>query len=434
MKTLYFECQMGAAGDMMMAALLELHPNPDEFLRKLNALGVPGVEISRKAVLRSGIKGTSITVRIHGAEEETDHDHHDHGHDHTHHSHDHDHTHHSHDHSHSVSFGMMEVADLLNRLSLPDAVKANALAVYQCIGEAEAAVHGVPVQQIHFHEVGQMDAIADIVGVCWLMEELQPTRIVASPVKVGSGQVKTAHGILPVPAPATAVLLQGVPCYAGEFQGELCTPTGAALLKHFAEAFSPMPVMTVSAIGYGMGKKEFPAVNCLRAFLGEEIALNTDETVAVSGHTAITPNDEVVELNCNLDDMTPEAIGFVTELLLSEGALDAFIIPIQMKKNRPAHLLVCLCEPGQEGDFSRFILSHTTTRGVRQATCSRYVLSAETLEIDTPYGLLRVKKSAGYGITKMKPEYADVARYAKEHHVPFDEVYRAALFAIEKIR
>ena len=298
MKTLYFECNMGAAGDMLMAALLELHPSPADFIKRLNEIGIPNTIVSAETSVKCGIKGTHVSVKINGKEELTaavhdfmhsknlEHPHHEHTHshndshsyDHGHshgdgHSHDDEHTHehgHSHGNGHSHSHnGLGEIEHIVSHLNISDKVKANVVAVYKLIAHAESHAHGVPVTEIHFHEVGNLDAIADIVGVCMLMEELAPEKILASPIHVGSGMVRCAHGILPVPAPATAHILQGVPVYGGSVRSELCTPTGAAILKHFATEFGPMSVLKIEKCGYGMGKKDFEQANCVRAFLGD---------------------------------------------------------------------------------------------------------------------------------------------------------------------
>lgn len=292
MKTIYLECNMGAAGDMLAAALLELHPDPQEFLARFNALGIPGVEVTREEAVKCGITGTHLHVRVYGEEEEStnvhshEHDHvhahekhgHEHPHAHGERDHDHPHAHGEHDHVHAHGHGghhhhagMQEIENILGGLDVPQAVKQDAMAVYRLIAQAESKAHGRPVEQVHFHEVGSMDAVADVMLVCMLLHELAPEQVLVSPVHVGSGQVKCAHGILPVPAPATAFILKGVPIYGGSIRGELCTPTGAALLKHFASAFGSMPLMRVDAIGYGMGKKDFEAANCVRANLGDTL-------------------------------------------------------------------------------------------------------------------------------------------------------------------
>ena len=290
MKTLYIECNMGVAGDMLMAALLEVCPDPEAFVEKLNDLQLPKVTYKSEKTVKCGVTGTSMSVLIDGKEEESRdvHTHHHeyadlnvhcHGH-HDVHSHyyehaeseEHDHEHHSeHSHHHGSHTSMDEITAMIKNLHLPDRVKQDAIAVYQLIAEAEGHVHDKPVEAIHFHEVGTMDAVADVVGVCYLLHELAPEQIITSPIHVGTGQVHCAHGILPVPAPATAYLLRGVPIYSGEIYGELCTPTGAALLKYFSTRFGSMPVMNVDKIGYGMGKKDFEAANCVRVMLGERL-------------------------------------------------------------------------------------------------------------------------------------------------------------------
>ncbi len=263
MRMLYIDCGMGAAGDMLTAALLELMPDPEETLRELNALGIPGVVFSMEKSVKCGINGTHMVVKVHNAEEDEQlhHDHHD--------SHHHDRHHEHHGHHHHSS--LHDIEHIFSHLALPEEVKQDALTVYRLIAQAESHAHGVPVSEIHFHEVGTMDAIADVTAVCLLLHKLRPECIVASPVHVGSGTVRCAHGILPVPAPATAFLLKDVPIYGGSIPSELCTPTGAALLKHFVTEFGNMPVMRVSQIGYGMGKKDFERANCVRILLGERM-------------------------------------------------------------------------------------------------------------------------------------------------------------------
>jgi uncharacterized protein (TIGR00299 family) protein len=407
MKTLYIECAMGAAGDMLMAALVELLPEPGRMIDRLNGLGIPGTYVQRQAAVKCGITGTHISVTVKGEEEESL-DAHDHSPEQDHHhdeaaSHDHDHTH-----EHA---GMGDITQLISGLPVSQAVKTNALDVYNLLAEAEAHVHGRPVEQVHFHEVGTMDAVADIVGVCLLMEELAPDRVVVSPIHVGSGQVRCAHGILPVPAPATAYLLRGIPTYGGSIRGELCTPTGAAILKHFANEFGSMPVMRVQSIGYGMGKKDFEAANCVRAMLG-------------TADDPFGPNGEIVQLSCNLDDMTGEAMGYAQQLLLDRGALDVFTVPIPMKKFRPAYMLVCLCKPQDANQLAQAMLKHTTTFGVRSEVLKRYMLDRHMDTVKTPWGPVRRKTGEGYGTRKCKYEYDDAAAIASRHNLSMNEVYR----------
>ena len=397
MRTLYFDCPMGAAGDMLTAALFELLPDREAALAGLNALGIPGVVYRAEPSEKCGIRGTHMTVTVDGAEEDA----HLHGHG----EHPHAEAGQSGEHHHHHS-GIHEISHILEGLPVSDWVRENALAVYRRIAEAESHAHGVPVTEIHFHEVGTMDAVADVVGFCFLLEKLAPDRVLASPVHVGSGQVRCAHGILPVPAPATAFILRDVPIYGGEIRGELCTPTGAALLKQFAQSFGPMPMLKTRAVGYGMGKKDFPAANCVRAFWGE------------SEGTAGT----VCELTCNLDDMTPEAVGFAMSALLDAGALDVWTTAIGMKKNRPGVQLSILCKPEDRETFVRLLFRHTTTLGVRENVQPRCTLSRRTETVETAFGPMTKKISSGFGVTREKYEYEDLAAAARTCGLSLDEV------------
>lgn len=405
MKTLYLDCGMGAAGDMLTAALLELLPEPKAFLQELNALGIPGVVTTAVRTEKCGICGTQLSVTVNGAEEESE----DVPLAHTHacsHVHEHDHEHeHAHEHPHSHT-GIADIRARIAALPVPQRVRDNILAVYGRLAAAESEAHGRPVDQIHFHEVGTMDAIADVTAVCLLMNRLAPDEVVVSPIHVGSGQVRCAHGILPVPAPATAFILRDVPIYGGTVQGELCTPTGAALLRHFATRFGAMPPMRVQAIGYGMGKKDFEAANCVRAMLGE------------SG----SAGDTVTELSCNVDDMTGEAVGFALEELLAAGALEAFTVPVGMKKSRPGVMLCVLCREQDSERIAGLMLRHTTSIGVRAHSCRRYVLTRRIETVQTPYGEVRRKLSEGYGASRVKYEYDDLAHIARETGRTLDEV------------
>ncbi|WP_330366899.1 nickel pincer cofactor biosynthesis protein LarC [Butyrivibrio sp. WCD3002] len=385
MKTLYVECKMGVAGDMLSAALLELCDDRDEILKELSELGIPGVTFELTKNEKCGIMGSHLEVKVNGEEEVSEDVEHEHSHEHEH--------HHGHHHTH-----LKDIEEIVNSLKMDDAVKQDVINVYKLIAEAESSVHGVNVNEIHFHEVGNMDAIADISAVCLVMSRLNVDNIVVSPIHVGSGQVKCAHGILPVPAPATAYLLRGIPSYSGDIKGELCTPTGAALVKYFASSFGNQPVMSISKIGYGMGKKDFPQANTVRVMLGED----TDMM------------DSVTELICNLDDMTPEEIGFATERLMEEGALDVFTTSIGMKKNRPGVMLTVLCRDNAKDEFVKLIFKYTTTIGIRESICRRYVLDRVEKTITTPDGDIRVKEVSGYGVSRQKKEYEDLARIARE--------------------
>jgi uncharacterized protein (TIGR00299 family) protein len=422
---------MGAAGDMLMAALYELIEDKEAFISKMNALGL--AEVAAEESFKCGIKGTHMRIRIDGVEEADlmDHEHrrhhahehehhhaHEHAHEH-HYEHDDEHEHHHVEHSHS---GLSDITELINSLTIPDTVKANAIDVYRLIAEAESLAHGRPISDIHFHEVGTKDAVADIVGVCVLMELLSPDEIVVSPINLGSGFVNCAHGLLPVPAPATAHILHGVPTHGSGFNGELCTPTGAALLKHFATTYNHMPNINLLKIGYGMGKKDFKAANCVRAFLGEGNNLFDAYSKSQSA------DDQIAELVCNLDDCSGERIGFCAQLLLEAGALDAFTTPIYMKKYRPATLLTCLCETNRADYFAKLMLKHTTTFGIRKSICDRYVLSREYKTVSTKYGNIRVKSSGD----KFKPEYDDCVSATREYNVTLDEIQREINWVMQK--
>ena len=423
MKTIYLDCSMGAAGDMLTAALLELHAQPEAVLDTLNRAFDGKAVLSVRKDQKCGISGSHVTVTIDGqveGEEQT-HPHgqnHAHGHDDNcphHHEHGHEHVHSScsanendgfHIHQHHRHTSITEVREFISSLDLEEDVIRNALAVYDLIAAAEAHVHGHPMENIHFHEVGSLDAMADVVSVCYLMHELAPDQIIASPVHVGSGTVRCAHGVLPVPAPATQELLKGIPIYTGDILGELCTPTGAALLKHFVTRFGSMPPMRVSRIGYGTGFKDFSRANVIRVLLGE----------------AEAEAEKILELACNIDDMTAEELAFAQERLFAAGALDVYFTNIGMKKSRPGIMLTCMCRAEQRDDLLACLFRHTTSLGIREYTCSRYTLSRTFEARETPYGSVRVKRSHGYGSAQEKPEYEDLKKIAEEQNLSLREV------------
>lgn len=461
MKLLYLDCGMGAAGDMLGAALAELLPDDtrDAFASELNAAGIPGVHVSLDPSVKCGITGTHLTVTVNGTEEKEGG--HSHSHDHSHHDHQHDHSHehsHSHDHHHDHSHrSLHDIHHIIDDLKLPEAVRTDILAVYRLIAEAESKAHDKPVSEIHFHEVGTMDAIADIASVCLLLHKLAPDQIIASPIHVGSGQVKCAHGILPVPAPATAYILKDIPIYSGSIQGELCTPTGAALLKHFVTRFDQMPLMTPASTGYGMGTKDFPAANCVRAILGESFAENQP---AILGESFAENQPETIcELSCNVDDMTGEDIAFAIETFLQNGALDAFTVPCTMKKGRPGVLVTVLCKDPDQKQMTKLILQHTTTLGVRSTIKKRWALSRTESETVIPDDVLanvtapdmpaeskaqelkttgndrtiRSKTSTGFGITRNKYEHDDLEKIARTYGLTLAQV-RALLADLHQPR
>ena len=410
MKTIYFDLGMGAAGDMLTAALLELHPDPGNALDRLNRVFGGKAVISAQREQKNGIAGTHVTVNIGGKVEEEKNAA---GQEHTAGTEQGDHAHHHHHHHTSVS----EVRDFISGLDLPERVIRDGLEVYDLIAEAEAHVHGRSMENIHFHEVGTLDAMADVVSVCFLIRELAPDRICASPVHVGSGTVHCAHGELPVPAPATLELLKGIPFYSGEIRGELCTPTGAALLRHFVTEFGQMPVFRVSGIGYGIGTRDFPRANALRVLLGETEG----------------KREQILELSCNIDDMTAEELAFAQERLLNAGALDVTFTDIGMKKSRPGVMLTCMCRTEQRDEMLRCMFQHTTSLGIREYVCNRYTLDRCITVRETAYGPVRVKRAEGYGAVREKPEFEDLRSIAETHQLSLRQVAAALREAAEAV-
>lgn len=379
MKILYIECSMGVAGDMLMGALYELLNDEDrkKFTDKMNSLGIEGLHVEAVPSVKCGINGTHMNVTIDGHEELESH-------------------HAEHHHHHGAS--MHDIRHVIDAAGISENVKKNAVEVYECIAQAESRVHGKSADEIHFHEVGSKDAMADVIGCCMLIDIIGADRIVVSPVTTGFGNVRCAHGILPVPAPATALILNDVPLRAGSIEGELCTPTGAALVKHYADEFGNMPQMTVSRIGYGMGTKDFAAANCVRVFVGIR-ATRTAKTI--------------VQLCCNIDDMTAEELGYAAELLMDEGALDVYTTAIGMKKSRPATLLTVMCREEDRERIAGLIFRNTTTLGMRVYHCERMILERSEKTLHTEFGDVRCKEASGYGVVRSKLEYDDVRRLAK---------------------
>ncbi len=379
MKILYIECSMGVAGDMLMGALYELLNDEDrkKFTDKMNSLGIEGLHVEAVPSVKCGINGTHMNVTIDGHEELESH-------------------HSEHHHHHGAS--MHDIRHVIDAAGISENVKKNAVEVYECIAQAESRVHGKSADEIHFHEVGSKDAMADVIGCCMLIDIIGADRIVVSPVTTGFGNVRCAHGILPVPAPATALMLNDVPLRAGSIEGELCTPTGAALVKHYADEFGNMPQMTVSRIGYGMGTKDFAAANCVRVFVGIQ-ATRTAKTI--------------VQLCCNIDDMTAEELGYAAELLMDEGALDVYTTAIGMKKSRPGTLFTVMCREEDRERIAGLIFRNTTTLGMREYHCERMILERSEKTLHTEFGDVRCKEASGYGVVRSKLEYDDVRRLAK---------------------
>jgi uncharacterized protein (TIGR00299 family) protein len=395
MKTLYLECCTGAAGDMLTAALYELLKDNDKkcFLKQINSLGLNDISVTARPIEKNSINGTKIYVKIFKEEEHEKNFHHI--------------GNNLHKHNHT---NLKTIETVISRLKASKKVKDNAINIYNIIAKGEAKAHGKPVEQIHFHEVGEIDAIIDIVSICLLIDKLSPQKIISSPINIGKGHIHCAHGLLQVPAPATAHILRNIPIYTNEIDGELCTPTGAAILKYFSNSFGQMPAMRIKKIGYGMGARETEMPNCVRAFLGE------------SGKDADTANNVAAQLQCNLDDMTGESLSFVFDLLFKKGALDVFYTSVQMKKNRPGILLTCICDIEKAYFFAKLIFEYTSTFGVRKTICKRYILNRKISVQKTPYGNIRIKTGEGFGIKKSKPEFEDISKIAHLKNKAFEEV------------
>ena len=424
MRILYLDCGMGAAGDMLAGALVSLLSKEEQesFIKMINNIGVDGVKVSLSDDAKCGITGKHFKVEIDGVEEHS-HDVHEHEHHHEHeqeHGHHHEHgdghndnDNHGH-HHHGTDPFPKELETVAEELDCPNDIQK----VYELLAEAEAKVHGKDVSEIHFHEVGMKDALIDIASVVYLMNKLKVDKVVVSPVNVGFGKVKCAHGILPVPAPATAELVKGIPTYAGRFEGELLTPTGAALLKYYADEFSYQPLMNVIKCGYGTGNKNFESANVVKAVLGEV----TDELIS----------ENVIELNCNVDDMSAEDMAYATKALIENGAKDAFVTPVIMKKGRSGMLLTVLCSAIDKERFVSLIFKHTSTIGIRVKETERIILNRHEETVHTKLGDVRVKYSEGYGVKREKPEFEDLRKLAEENNISvaearkiFYDIYKA---------
>lgn len=377
---LYFECNMGAAGDMLASSLVSLFDEKEKIVEELNSLALPHTVITYGEKEQCGIKGVHLSIVINGEEETPE-------------------TRHHHHHHHGRTLD--EIHEIIKSLNVSEKVKADIIGVYDIAARAEGEAHGKPAGEVHFHELGMLDAIADITITAYLLDKLSAEKIIVSPINVGNGSVKCAHGVMPVPAPATANILLGVPYYKSEISTELCTPTGAAILKYFADEFTEKPDITAVKIGTGCGTKELDRANILRVFAFED-------------------NSAVTELSCNIDDMTGEEAAFAAERMMAEGALDCFISPIIMKKGRPAYMFTVLCSNADEKKFASLIFKHTTTIGIRKYTPSRYTLKRELIESS---GVI-VKRSEGYGTEREKTEYEDIKALALKEDISIFEARR----------
>ena len=398
MKVLYFDCFSGAAGDMVLGSLIDAGVPLEEVRRALGSLAIEPEMVWTDRVVRTGISATKFCVR---GEDGGDHHHHPHRH-------------------------LKGVYTLIDGSALSASGKSRAKALFERLGEAEAAIHGTTMEKVHLHEVGALDSIIDIVGSVFALEWLGADEIVSSPLNVGSGTVKVAHGLYPVPAPATMRLLEGVPVYAGEQKAELVTPTGALIVSSYAKSYGPIPPMKVQKIGYGAGTRDFgDAPNVLRVLIGE-----ADTAGGPKGPPYTAAITDVVVIECEIDDMNPQIFGVLMDRLLAEGALDVFYTAVQMKKNRPGTLLTIIAPPDRREHLTSLVFSETTTIGVRYREMARECLERETLTVDTPLGVLRVKVARRNGrVLNASPEFDDCARVARERGVPLKDVQAAALKA-----
>jgi uncharacterized protein (TIGR00299 family) protein len=420
-RVLYFDCFSGAAGDMVLGALIDAGVPFEEVRRALGSLAVDGDAVSVERVLRAGVSATKFHVR-------GEHVPHDHAHDHEH-GHDHDHGHEAHSHPRTVApshhetvhhhshRSLKEIERLIDGSALSGAGKGRAKELFGRLAEAEAAIHDMPIEKVHLHEVGALDSIVDIVGSVFALELLGISRFVASPLNVGGGSIRSAHGLYPVPAPATARLLTGAPIYSGPQQAELVTPTGALLVTGYASTYGPVPAMRLETIGYGAGTRDFKDTpNVLRVLIG-------DTASDAQSHS-------VVVLEAEIDDMNPQIFGVVMDRLLAAGALDVFYTAIQMKKNRPGTLLTVVAAPDARERLSGIIFRESTTIGIRHREMVRECLDRETVTVTTPAGDVRMKVARRDGeLFNASPEFDDLARLAAESGRPVKEIQAAAMKA-----
>ncbi len=443
MRIAYLECFSGMSGDMFLGALIDAGVSPRLLEDAVAALDVGArLEISR--VVRSGISATKVDVWVDGEKDlpreeywankdvarapspaKTEHAHGQHHHsDEHHHEHEHDAKHeparagapapHSHEHGR----GLSEIREIIGKASISDSARKIAIAIFDALGTAEAKIHATSIGRVHFHEVGAVDAMVDIVCASVGAEALGVDEIICSPLNVGGGSVDCAHGTFPVPAPATVELLKNAPVYSTGIQAELVTPTGAAIVKTLAARFAAFPEMKIEKSGYGAGSRDLPGIpNVVRLTLGE----------AKSALAAKTTSETITVLEANLDDLNPQVFGYVMDRLLEDGALDAFAMPVQMKKNRPGTLLTVLCKPEDADKLSQLIFTETTTLGVRRRDERRQTLARRWENVTTPWGEVRIKIASMNGtVTNCAPEYEDCRRIAAEHHVPLKTVIQEA--------
>ena len=411
MKILYYDCFAGISGDMHLGAMIDAGVDPEHLLNELKKLPLDGYKVKITRDQRKSIEGTRVDIIVEGG-----HVHHHHHNDDHHHGHDHDHNHHHHHHHeehphHHEHRNLADIKKIISESGLPEETKTRAMKMFLLIAEAEAKIHGVSVDEIHFHEVGAVDSIVDITGAAICLEYLKPDRILSSTIELGSGMVKCAHGLMPVPAPATAEILKNIPVKIGSTPHEATTPTGAAILAANVDEFTDQMNFKPEKTAYGIGQRDTELPNILRVYLGE-----IDEKPLSTGNCTL--------IECNIDDMNPEFYGDVMDNLFEAGALDVFITPTIMKKNRPAVILSVLCHQNDQVKMSDILLKQTTTLGVRYQTVSRLMLDRDTETVSTSLGKAAIKQAWYQGkLLKWKPEYEDCKLLAEKHNLSVREVY-----------
>ena len=479
MKTLYFDCFAGISGDMTIGALLDLGLDFHFLESELKKLALPGYQLSLRRVTRSQLAATKfdVTLTENHDDHSHSHDHHDHDHSHDHHDHDHSHDHHDHDHTHSHDHhhnhshdhthshdhhhnhshdhshshdhdhhhdhshdphhehrNLPTINKLIDESNLSAWVKETAKKIFYRLAVAEGKIHGISPEQVHFHEVGAIDAIVDIVGACIGFEKLEVEKFICSSLHVGRGFVNCAHGKFPIPAPATAEMLQGIPIYSTEIEKEMVTPTGAAIVSTLCSEFIPLPKMAIEKIGYGAGGRDianFP--NVLRLFYGELAQENKVTHSRVSPEPSSANLETITIIEANIDDMNPQIYGYLMDKLLKQGALDVFYTPIYMKKNRPGVLLTILVEKNNFENISAILFQETTTLGIRYYETNRRTLARHKSQVQTVYGEVEVKFAfLGEKIINVMPEYDSCASVAQKANVPLTLVQTAATLAFEK--
>src|SRR5216684_1695148 len=421
MRIAYLDCFSGISGDMFLGALIDAGVSPKLLEDTVKALDI-GARLDISKVERGGISASKVDVYANGEkdlprevfweQQENDYAHeHSHGHD------------HSHEHRHEQGRTLTNIRKIIEKAAIGSNAKRTAIKIFEALGQAEAEIHNVSIDQVHFHEVGAVDAMVDIVCAAVGAESLALEEWVCSPLNVGGGTVKCAHGTLPVPAPATLKLLQNAPVYSSGPQVELVTPTGAAIAKTLSRRFAPFPAMKIEKAGYGAGTREFPEhPNLLRLTIGEA---NPADDAATSPATS---NDRIAVLEANLDDLSPQVLAYAMERLLAEGAVDVFSVPVQMKKSRPGALLTVLAKIEDANRLTRLIFAETTTLGVRRREEQRQTLSRRWETVDTTWGPVRIKIANMNGsLSNYAPEYEDCRTLAETQHVPLRTVMQEAI-------